>query len=238
MGDYVRLLACGQAGGRGRFPVMTSGSEAQPPHVAAPPATRAAGRPALLYVLGAFGLVAGAIGAQTSVSTGLQLLGPREAYVQAIGIQNQLYKSMVPAAELERWSQREGEVRYGRRNAALPLAAVGVILSLLLFAGCLRAMRGDAWGLSAWSLAAVAGIPYQLLTSALTLVMARDLTRVFADAPKATLPLGEKIFVLTLVTLVTSGLAILYYGGCILYLRTLDARAGISGDGRGTPPSA
>src|SRR5438093_855707 len=111
-----------------------------------------AARPALFYVLAAFGLVIGAFGTRNAVVNGLSLTAPREVYVRAISEFNQAaFKPMIQSTDdLEAWSKREGEARYARRNAALPLAAMGGILSCLLLAGCLRAMRGDSWGVSAW----------------------------------------------------------------------------------------
>ena len=138
--------------------------------------------------------------------------------------------------DLEAWSKREGEARYARRNAALPLAAMGGILSCLLLAGCLRAMRGDSWGVSAWALAASASIPYQLLATALALVTLHDLQRIFVEAPAAMMPMMMRIGIERLGSIVLAGLAILYFGACVIYLRTIRVRR-LSDDGR-SPPSA
>lgn len=194
-------------------------------------------RPALLYVLAAFGLIAGAFGAQHAVVTGLSLVAPRDAFVRAVVARNDALRPLVPPTELEHYSQREGEARYQRRNAALPLAAVGLILSCLLFAGCMRAMRGDPWGLSAWSLAATASIPYQLIATALAVVTARDLTLAFGAAPSTVRMLVAQLQIEALGALVLGGLAILYFGACVLYLRSPAIRQQFSDGGR-TPPSA
>ncbi|MDB4969384.1 MAG: hypothetical protein JWN44_5073 [Myxococcales bacterium] len=201
-----------------------------------PATTRRTVRPALFYVLAAFGLVSGAFGAQSAIITGLSMLAPRDAYVHAIAARNEPLKSLIPPAELERWSVREAEARYDRRNAAIPLSGVGLILSCLLFAGCLRAMRGDAWGLSAWSLAASASIPYQLISTALAVATTRDLTTIFSAAPATVMMLVAKLQLEMLGALVLGGLALVYFGTCVLYLRTVGVRR-LSGDGR-TPPSA
>jgi hypothetical protein len=207
------------------------------PHTATATTASAQQRPALLYVLAAFGLIAGAFGAQHAVATGVTLLGPRDAYVHAVAARNDALKPLVPPADLERYSQREGETRYQRRNAALPLAGVGLILSCLLFAGCMRAMRGDAWGLAAWSLAATASIPYQLIATSLSVVTARDLTRAFADAPSTVMLLVTQLQIEALGALVLGGLGVLYFGACVLYLRSPSLRRRFSDGGR-TPPSA
>jgi hypothetical protein len=210
-------------------------SEPRPP--AALPAGRAT-RPALLYVLAAFGVVAGGYGSLGAVTTGLSLLAPRDVFVQAIRERNQTPpQTLVPKADIERFSDREGEARYARRNAALPLAVVGVILSCLLFAGCTRTMMGDAWGLGAWALAATASIPYQLIATALNLVTLRDIGRAIAELPLSPL-LTTRLQVERIASLVLSGMALVYFGACILYLRVASVRGGFS-DGRGrTPPSA
>lgn len=205
------------------------------PATASPTAT--AQRPALLYVLAAFGLIAGAFGAQHALTTGLTLLGPRDAYVRVVTQRNEALKGLVPPADLERFSEREGEARYRRRNAALPLCAVGLILSCLLFAGCMRAMRGDGWGVQAWSLAATASIPYQLIATALAVVTSRDLTRVLGDAPSTSMMLVAQLQLEALGALVLGGIAILYFGACVLYLRSAGVRRRFSDGGR-TPPSA
>ena len=203
------------------------------PQPAAIRSAATAQRPALLYVLAAFGLIAGAFGAQHALTTGLTLLGPRDAYVRAIAQRNDALKGLVPASEIERYSEREGETRYRRRNAALPLCAVGLILSCLLFAGCMRAMRGDSWGLHAWSLAATASIPYQLIASALALVTVGDLLRAMADLPPSIM--STQLQLERFGAVLMGGIAVLYFGTCVLYLRTLRGRISVGGR---TPPSA
>jgi hypothetical protein len=120
----------------------------------------------------------------------------------------------------------------------LPIAAVGLILSMLLFAGSLRAMRGDPWGLSAWQLAAAAGMPYQLLSTILAVATAHDLTRAFADAPPSAMMLVAPLGLETLLAILSGGIAILYLGTCVLYLRTPGVRSHFSDDAGRTPPSA
>ncbi len=199
---------------------------------------RSASLPPLLYVLAAFGVVAGSFGGLDAISTGVALTRPRDVYVRAVRMANESFKPLVPAPELDRYSEREADGRYARRNAALPLAAVGLILSLLLFAGAMRAMRGDPWGLSAWQLAATASIPYQLLSTVLALATVRDLTRAFADVPSSAMMLVAKLELEMLRSILVCGIAVVYFGACVLYLRTPGVRRRFS-DGAGrTPPSA
>jgi hypothetical protein len=190
-----------------------------------------------LYVLGGFGLIAGAFGVQHAITTGLTLLGPRDAYVHAVVQRNDALKPLVEAPDLERYSEREGDARYQRRNAALPLCAAGLILSFLLFAGCMRSMWGDPWGLGAWQLAAAASIPYQLITTVLAWVTARDLTHALASAPSTVMILVAQLQLEALGAVVQGGLAVVYFGGCVLYLRTPSVRQRFSDGGR-MPPSA
>jgi hypothetical protein len=200
-------------------------------------ASRAITRPPLVYILAAFGLLFGAFGAQQALGEGASMLAPRDVYVQAIERRNDLVKPTKDTDAFERYSQREAEVRYARRNAALPLSGVGLILSCLLFAGCLRAMRGDPWGVSAWSLAALASLPYQLISTTLTLLTGRDLARAFANAPAAAAMLDLRNQFATRLLVGAGGVAILYFGLCVLYLRTAEVRRAFSAGGR-TPPSA
>ena len=204
---------------------------------AAAVASRTTSKPPLVYVLAAFGLLFGAFGAQQALGEGVNLLAPPEVYAQAIEQRNDVFKPHGDAADFERYSKREAEVRYARRNAALPLAGVGLILSCLLFAGCLRAMRGDPWGVSAWSLAAAASLPYQLLSTTLTLFTGHDLARAFANASAdaAMLDLRNQLAVRVLVG--AGAVAVLYFGACLLYLRTAEVRRAFSDGGR-RPPSA
>ena len=99
-----------------------------------------------------------------------------------------------------------------------PIAGVGLILSCLMFAGAMRAMRGDRWGLSAWTFAAAASIPYQLVNLALIALTARDLSKAIAELPPmAQLLVGQGQL---WVSIAFCGVAILYYGICVIYLRT------------------
>jgi hypothetical protein len=197
--------------------------------------TRSVTLPALVYVLAAFGVISGSYGALRAVGAATMFTKPREVYLAMVTAQNEGLKPFVAAAELEKFDAREADARYGRRNATLPLAGVGLILSCLMFAGAMRAMRGDRWGLSAWSFSAAASIPYQLLSLALTWVMARDLQRAVAELP----PMAQLIEgnAQLLAAIAFCGVAILYYGVCVIYLRTPGVRRAFS-DGAGTTPSA
>ena len=205
--------------------------------MAAPPGKpRSATLPPLLYVLAAFGVISGSYGSLRAIGSAAMFAKPREVYVAMVTAQNEGLKSFVSAEALERYDAREADARYGRRNAALPLAGVGIILSGLMFAGAMRAMRGDRWGLSAWSFAAAACIPYQLVNLALTAVTARDLAAaVAALPPMAQLIVGNAQL---LASIAFCGVAILYYGVCVIYLRTPTVRRAFSDDAARTPPSA
>ncbi|HEX8951122.1 MAG TPA: hypothetical protein VF945_04720 [Polyangia bacterium] len=197
--------------------------------------TRSATLPALVYVLAAFGVISGAYGAVTSVNTAATFVKPRDDYQKLVDAGSERLKSLVGPAELD-YITREAEARYARRNAALPLAGIGLILSCLMFAGAMRAMRGDRWGLSAWSFSAAASIPYQLLNLALTGLMARDLAKAVAELPPMTqLIVGNAQM---LASILFCALAISYYGVCVIYLRTPTVRAAFSDGAARTPPSA
>ena len=198
--------------------------------------TRSVTLPALLYVLAAFGIVAGFYGGWRAIGSAAMFAKPREVYLEMVTANNEGLRPFVAAADLERFDARDADARYARRDAALPLAGVGIILSCLLFAGAVRTMRGDGWGLSAWSFAAAASIPYQLVSLALELVRARDLSQaVAALPPMAQVLVGDAQ---RWASMVGCALAILYYGACVIYLRTPPVRRAFSDGARGTPPSA
>jgi hypothetical protein len=79
-------------------------------------------------------------------------------------------------------------------------------------------------------------VPYQLISTALAVATTRDLTRAFAEAPTSVMMLVAKLQIELLGALVLGGLAIVYFGCCVLYLRTIRVRR-VSDGGR-TPPSA
>lgn len=199
-------------------------------------APRSAMLPALVYVLAAFAVISGSYGAVRALGTAAMFAKPREVYLQLVTANNDGLKPFVDQAALEKYDAREADARYGRRNAALPLAIVGLILSGLMFVGAMRAMRGDDWGRSAWSFAAAASIPYQLLNLALGLVMARDLAKAVAELPAmAQLVLGGGQM---LASIAFCGIAVLYYGVCVIYLRTAGVRRAFSDAAARTKPSA
>jgi hypothetical protein len=204
--------------------------------MATTPAPRPATLPALVYVLAAFAVISGSYGAMRALGTAAMYAKPREVYLQLVTANNDGLKPFVGAAELEKYDAREADARYGRRNAALPLAIVGLILSGLMFAGAMRAMRGDDWGRSAWSFAATASIPYQLLNLGLGVVMARDLAKAVAELPPmAQLLVGGGQM---LASIVFCGIAVLYYGVCVIYLRTPGVKRAFSDAAARRKPSA
>ena len=112
----------------------------------ATPTTRSAALPPLVYVLATFGVISGSYGALRAVTTTAMFGKPHEVYLAMVTANNEALKPFVDAPALEKYDAREADARYGRRNAALPLAVVGLVLSCLMFAGAMRAMRGDGWG--------------------------------------------------------------------------------------------
>jgi hypothetical protein len=201
------------------------------------PANRPATLPALIYVLAAFGVITGSYGAMASVKEAAMFAKPREFYLAMVTTRNEPFKSLGGAAAIDRFDAREADALYGRRNAALPIAVLGILLSCLTFAGAMRAMRGDSWGLSAWRFAAAASIPYQLVSLLLAVVIARDLSAAIAE-----LPLTVQLYVGAaplLMSMAFCGVAIVYYGVCVIYLRTSGVRRAFSADApERTPPSA
>ncbi len=181
-------------------------------------------KPPFLYVLAAFGLLLGSFGTMYALSSASPFLFTRDQYVNAVReeAENQL---PMPADEGERATmlkleEREAELLYDRRNVALPLGAMNLILSLLLFAGAWRAMRGQAWGVSAWTLAAGASIPYTLLAIAFAAVESHHLIAAYRLTPG---PIAElnvtKQRLKTMIIAFKSTVEVIYFFACWLYLR-------------------
>jgi len=193
-------------------------------------------RPPLLFILAAFGMILGGFGMLYAMTAGAALLAPRDAYLQAHheAAEKQLGGATPEAREeLVRLTEKQADVIWSRRGVALPLAAIDLILSFLMLAGCLRALRGQSWGLSAWLLALKLSIPYVILDSAFSFVRARDMAAIYRDT---TGPFGlmaqSMLSLQSLTTLVKSTLELLYCGAAILYLRRPQIRALFRDGGR------
>lgn len=195
---------------------------------------RATALPALLYVLAAFGVITGSYGALRGITSVATFVKSHDEYDKLLKSNRDALAALASAAELEYYGH-EADARWAHRNAALPLAAVGLILSCLLVAGAMRSMRADPWGLSAWRFAAAASIPYQLISLALELLIARDLRGAVAALPAMPQLIAGNAW---LVTVMMCGLSILYYGACAIYLRTPLVRRAFSDGAKRTPPSA
>jgi hypothetical protein len=181
-----------------------------------------------LTLLAAVGLVLGCAGALYSLVNARMMLEGRDRYVatyrEAAERQLPATTEGISREELGRLFESVAEAVYARRGVALSLAAMDLILSLLLFAGCARAMRGQLWGLSAWSLAAAASIPYALVDTAYSMMKTRDVAVVVEGAGKLG-DLGRAWLSLqTMGTLLAMSLQILYFGACLLYLRRPSVR--------------
>jgi hypothetical protein len=194
------------------------------------------GRPALLYVLGAFGLLIGAMTSAVSVNTALGLTISRSQYVDAVKSQNPM-RVMMQQAEFERFAQKEAEAQYDRRLATIPLAVAGVVISCLLFSGAIRSMMGDAAALGTWSLAATVAIPHRLLTFVTTVVTGHDVESGFGglkQAPWLETPLAiEQTLAGVMAIFLT-----MYFAACLLYLRRPTLLGRFSGGEAGSRPSA
>jgi hypothetical protein len=219
----------------------------QPPEAAAEPvAVRAIpkGLPALLYVLGAFGLLIGAMTSAGSVNTALGLSIGRDQYVNAvkgqyvdvIKSQNPL-RTMMKPADFERFAQKEAEAQYDRRTATIPLAVAGVVIACLLFSGAIRTMMGDVSALATWSLAAAVAIPHRLLTFVATVVTGHDVENALGglkQAPWLETPLAIEQTLAGVVAIVLT----MYFAACLIYLRRPTLLGRFSAGEAGSRPSA
>lgn len=200
------------------------------------------GRPALLYVLGAFGLLIGVITSIVSVQTAVGLSISRDRYVAAVKDQADSRSvskafSPLPAADIERYVQQQAEAQYDRRLATIPLAVVGIVISCLLFSGAIRSMMGDGTALATWTLAATAAIPHRLLTFVATVLTVHDVQNGLGDLNKAPMLVG----LLLVEQALSAGWALLvtlYFAACLLYLRRPTLLGRFSGGEAGSRPSA
>jgi hypothetical protein len=178
-------------------------------------------KPPLFKLLAGIGILFGSLSAMYATFSARAFLMERGAFVD---MYEEAAKTLVApspspspspspnpalAVAREKLPKQVAETLYARRGVILPLAGINLILSTLLLFGCLRAWRGTAWGLQAWTLTCVASIPYQVLNAASVALQTRDLAPFFGESmrPNMTLALLWMI------------LCILYYGGCLVYLR-------------------
>ena len=181
-------------------------------------------KPTFLKVLAGFGLALGCFGAISAISSALLFTHTRDEYVTLL--RDSTVKSAPSATEQQvKLIEQEADALYSRRNVALPLAGMNLILSSLLFFGCGRAARGQLWGLQAWQLAAAASIPYTILACAFALVQMREL-RPIIDAtpgPDGAFALMESA-VERMLTVGKTALEVIYFVASWLYLRTPGVR--------------
>jgi hypothetical protein len=148
-------------------------------------------KPILFMLLAGIGILLGSISAMYSGSVGAWFLMDHDSfvstYLEAPGVAElnaspspgpSLSPSPSPTSSLlpnRAPAEQAAETLYSQRGVVLPLAAMDVIISLLLLFGCLRALRGDAWGLSAWSIACLVTIPYELLNAVVLMHQSHEL---------------------------------------------------------------
>ena len=140
----------------------------------------------------------------------------------------------IEMTQRQKLGEEVGERQWARRGVEIPLGIINLVLSFLLFAGALEAMRGRHWGHGAWEWAARLSIPYTVLATVLSVAQARDLSatfqasmRVFAGATGYTSgALAAMAIVLYQAVSVAIGLLLVgYYLACVLYLRRPNVRA-------------
>jgi hypothetical protein len=174
--------------------------------------------PIVFRLLAIVGVLLGSFGSFYTLLQGTALLAEHDQYVRSYReAAERALPPLAPGTPDDRGAlfEKVADARYARRGVALPLAAINVILSLLLLAGCLRALRGQAWGLSAWTVAAAASIPYQVLDAAHSALELRDVAAI-VQAP------GDHSIVFVLGWMCVM---ILYYGVCVIYLRRPEVKA-------------
>jgi hypothetical protein len=164
--------------------------------------------PRQLRILARVGILFGSLSAMYALFNAETYLVDRGKFVSAFRYRDESLRPS-PAPNSSERAEKVADKFYTRRGVILPLAAVNFILSLLLAAGCLRTLGGSAWGLSAFRLACVGSIPYQVLNGISLVLETRDLAPILGESPRP---------MLTFVVLWTA-LWLGYYGWCLVYLR-------------------
>jgi hypothetical protein len=142
--------------------------------------------PPLLRILALVGVLIGSTSALFSISVARELLGDREELVQKVrqqmaeqsGASPSPAASPSPEASPSPAANPPGGISpdeavgmvWDVRGVVLPLLGIWLILSFLLFSGCLRALRGSAWGASAWKMACAAWLGFQAILFVLLLI--------------------------------------------------------------------
>lgn len=137
----------------------------------------------------------------------------------------------LPRPEIERLSLLLGDALYDRRGVAVPLGILQLILCWLLLSGSLGSLRRQPSGISTWTWACWANIPFSLLSMLVTFVHSRTLmarlgpttadalaqvTGHGRDAELATLWQLTRLFVMSQAFM--EGLGVLFLGLTALYL--------------------
>jgi hypothetical protein len=175
--------------------------------------------------LGTCGLLIGLFGILYSLADATSQLASHDDWIAAFHRPlDSLDETKLPPGvhkdDLIKVADQQAETLWARRGTALPLAAINLILSLLLFTGCMRALRSDPWGLSAWRMASVVSLPYLALDGLFQIVQAHEVADVLAAAPAAIAPTPlEWLAQRRLQTFGRVGVELLYCVVCLLYLR-------------------
>jgi hypothetical protein len=122
--------------------------------------------PPFLRLLAFFGILMSSTSALFAMSVASELLGDRETLIEKVQKEAQPSPSPSPVPGTPTQAEVAGMI-WDARGVLLPLAAVFLILSTLMCAGCLRALRGSAWGASAWKTACAASLGVQALLALL-----------------------------------------------------------------------
>ena len=138
----------------------------------------------------------------------------------------------LPRAEFERLSLLLGDALYDRRGVALPLGVLQLILCWLLLSGSLATLRRQPTGVSTWSWACWANIPFALLNMLVTFVHSRTLmSRLGGTAAEALAAVTGRTREIEMATLwqltrlfvmsqaFMEGLGVLFLGLTALYLQ-------------------
>jgi hypothetical protein len=181
----------------------------------------AAQRPRFLTALGWIGMVLGAFGTLYATASVRPFLMSRDQFVTATraAVSEQVRAGAEADAEL-RTVERSADAQYSRRGAVVSLGVLNFLLSLLLFNGCARALRGLPSGIPLWRLAATVSVPYTVLAFVLVVLQLRDQARVLREAQVAEMELYTILMrAKTAASGMISLVEIAYYAIALVYLR-------------------
>ncbi len=159
-----------------------------------------------------------------AIATATPLLETRDKFVDAYRAFGETQENLPKPLTKEQVVSalgKQADAVYARRGVILPLQVLNLVLSILLFSGAARILRGDPDGNDRLQLAATVSIPYHLLDAVYAWVQDRDITRALSTPElKAFITPGFSLGI-AVVTIKTA-ILIAFFLSTFVYLRRLN----------------